>query len=102
MYKNQKKYLQKKKGKKIKLKKQTQKKKTQKNQQLTKSKFNYYSANSNSFNDDKKVNNQHINTNKRINHNLLYFREPKVIRNNEKLMMDLFKKKDKCHGYIKP
>ena len=62
---------------------------------LTKSKFNCYSANSNSFNDDKKADNQHINKNKRINNNLLYFREPQVIRNNEKLMMDFFKRKDK-------
>ena len=36
-----------------------------------------------------------MNQNKRINYDSNYFREPKVIINNEKLMMDFFKKKNK-------
>ena len=62
---------------------------------LTKSKFNHYFDNNNSIISDKTTEIQNVNQSKKINYNLLYYREPKVIINNEKIMMDLFKKKSK-------
>ena len=62
---------------------------------LTKSKFNHYFDNNNSIINDKTTDIQNVNQSQKINYNLLYYREPKVIINNEKIMMDLFKKKSK-------
>ena len=58
---------------------------------LTKLKFNYNSDINNSFEIDKTVNNKSINLENSIN----YIREPKVIINNEKFMINFFKKKCK-------
>ena len=58
---------------------------------LTKLKFNYNSDINNSFEIDKTINNKSINLENSIN----YIREPKVIINNEKFMINFFKKKCK-------
>ena len=58
---------------------------------LTKLKFNYNSDINNSFEIDKRINNKSINLENSIN----YIREPKVIINNEKFMINFFKKKCK-------
>ncbi len=62
---------------------------------LTKLKFNYNADINNSIENDKTINNQSINLENLINYILKYFREPKVIINNEILMKNLFKKKCK-------
>lgn len=62
---------------------------------LTKIKFKFFSDNSNSTIDNKTIENHSMIQNQRINYDLSYFREPKVIIHNEKIMMDIFKKKNK-------
>lgn len=63
---------------------------------LTKIKFNSCSENSITSVNNKTIDeNKNINSQTKINNSLNYFREPKVIINNEKLMMDVFKKKSK-------
>ena len=63
---------------------------------LTKIKFNSCSENSiTSINNKTIDDNKNMNSQTKINNSLNYFREPKVIINNEKLMMDVFKKKSK-------
>ena len=62
---------------------------------LTKLKFNYNSDNNNSIENDKTINNKSINLENSINYSINYIREPKVIINNEKLMIKFFKKKSR-------
>ena len=66
---------------------------------LTKLKFNFNSDNTNnSYIDNKSNDNQTMNENQnqKLSQNYYYFREPSLIRNNEKIMLDFFKKKSKA------
>ena len=62
---------------------------------LTKLKFNFNSENSNSTENDRTIEYKSINSEKLLSYSINYIREPKVIKNNEKLMIDFFKKKNK-------
>lgn len=62
---------------------------------LTKLKFNFNSENKNSMENERTIENKSISSEKPINYSVNYIREPKVIINNEKLMIEFFKKKNK-------
>ena len=56
---------------------------------LTKLKFRFYSENNDSITEEKNESNRK----NKLNYDINYFRDPKVIINNEKLMLNFFKRK---------